>query len=93
MLEKEIEEKLGKAVHSAGGLYYKFVSPGNEGVPDRIIILPGGRVFFVELKSETGRITAKQKFQLQRLLDQGCDARVVKGEAEVKKFRKEVLKL
>ena len=51
MLEKQIEKKLVKAVKDAGGLCPKFVSPGMDGMPDRIILMPGGRLAFVELKA------------------------------------------
>lgn len=51
MNEKYIERKLVEAVKKAGGLAPKFVSPGLNGVPDRIVLLPSGRMAFVELKS------------------------------------------
>lgn len=51
MLEKKIEQKLVKAVKKEGGLCPKFVSPGMDGMPDRLILMPGGRLAFVELKA------------------------------------------
>ena len=90
MLEKKIEEKIGKAVKAGGGLYYKFVSPGNDGAPDRIAIFPGGRVIFIELKSETGRLTMKQHVQIQRIASRGCEVRVIQGMEEAEKFIAEV---
>ncbi len=51
MREQRIEQKLVKAVKAAGGLCLKFVSPGTAGVPDRIVLLPGGRIGFVEVKA------------------------------------------
>ena len=51
MLEKEIEKKLRQPIRQMGGLYLKLVCPGFTGVPDRLILLPGGRVVFVELKA------------------------------------------
>ena len=54
MREAEIEARLVRGVKEAGGLCYKFVSPGNPGVPDRLILLPGGRILFVELKTPGG---------------------------------------
>ena len=51
MLEKQIERKLVKAVKAAGGLCPKFVSPGMDGMPDRLILMPGGRMTFAELKA------------------------------------------
>lgn len=51
MREKEIEQKLVKAVKNGGGICPKFVSPGFDGMPDRIILLPDGKFAFVELKA------------------------------------------
>ena len=49
--KKTVEHKLVLAVRKLGGLCLKFVSPGMSGVPDRIVLLPGGRLAFVELKA------------------------------------------
>lgn len=51
MLEKTIERKLSMTVKKAGGIAVKFVSPNFDGMPDRIILLPDGRVAFAELKA------------------------------------------
>lgn len=51
MLEKSIEKKLSDAVKKRGGLAPKFVSPGMDGMPDRIVLMPGGRLAFVEVKA------------------------------------------
>ena len=51
MNEEYIERKLVEAVERAGGVAPKFVSPGVNGVPDRIVLFPSGRMAFVELKS------------------------------------------
>lgn len=51
MREKDIEKYFVRRVKEAGGKAYKFVSPGNNGVPDRMVCLPGGRAVFVELKA------------------------------------------
>ena len=49
--EKAIEKKLVEAAVCKGGLCPKFVSPGTAGMPDRIVLLPGGRIGFVEVKA------------------------------------------
>ena len=70
MREKTIEEKLRKAVKAAGGLAIKFVSPGYSGVPDRLILFPGGTIAFIELKApgKTPRpLQVKRKRQLEEL--------------------------
>ena len=51
MREKEIEKKLTQAVKCMGGICPKFISPGYDGVPDRIVLFPGGRIAFVEVKA------------------------------------------
>ena len=51
MREKTIEHKLTIAAKNMGGIALKFVSPGIDGMPDRIVLLPGGHMGFVEVKS------------------------------------------
>lgn len=51
MREKEVEQKFVKAVKLAGGFCIKFTSPGFNGVPDRLVLLPKGRMAFIELKA------------------------------------------
>ena len=51
MREKTIERKLVIAVKAAGGIAPKFTSPGFDGMPDRIVLIPGGHMGFVEVKS------------------------------------------
>ena len=51
MREKSIEQKLTLMVKKRGGICPKFVSPGFDGVPDRIVLLPGGYIAFVEVKA------------------------------------------
>ena len=51
MREKEIEKKLTFEVKKRGGLAVKFVSPGLDGVPDRLVLFPSGKMAFVELKA------------------------------------------
>ena len=79
MRESDIEQILMTEIRKAGGRTYKWVSPGNSGVPDRIVFMPGGKVYFVELKTETGKLSAQQKVQVRRMQVLGQDVRVVKG--------------
>ena len=83
MREKEIEKILVDEVKRLGGRAYKWTSPGNDGVPDRIVIKPNGEVWFVELKTETGRLSKMQEYQLNRLREHGCNAVVLYGPEEV----------
>lgn len=70
--EKDIEKKLRKMVEQHGGLCLKWVCPGWAGVPDRIVLLPGGRVVFVELKRPNGgQVAALQEWWAGRLAKLG----------------------
>lgn len=69
-----------------GCIYMKFVSPGNDGVPDRIVVLPGGSVIFVELKAKKGVLMANQRIQVARLRKQGAFVFVITGMLEAKSF-------
>lgn len=68
-LEKEIEQKLKVMVEGKlGGLCLKWVCPGWRGVPDRILLFPGGRVHFVELKRpKGGKVDALQSWWRRKL--------------------------
>ena len=78
-----------------GCISFKWVSPGQSGVPDRIVILPRGVVVFVELKADGGRLTSNQKIQIRKLRSHGAGVYVLKGEEQVRWFletTKEVIK-
>ncbi len=83
MLEKELEEKFKNAVKAAGGRAFKFVSPGNDGVPDRLVVLPEGHIGFVELKQKGKKPTKLQAKQMQRLKDLGCFVYLLDDEKEI----------
>lgn len=68
--ERIIEQKLVRAVKMMGGLAPKFVSPGFDGVPDRIVLLPGSKLAFVELKADGKKLRplqVRRKRQLEAL--------------------------
>ena len=75
--EKLLERKLREEVKKAGGKAMKFVSPGNNGVPDRIVLWPGGRFCFVELKSTGGKPTPIQKVVHEELRALGAHVWVI----------------
>lgn len=67
-LERDIERKLVGVVKQHGGLCLKWVCPGWSGVPDRIVLLPGGRVVFVETKRpKDGKLSKLQKWWAETL--------------------------
>ena len=72
ILEKDIERALVARVKSCGGLCLKWVCPGWSGVPDRIVLLPGGRIMFVELKRpKGGKISPLQQWWARKLRSLG----------------------
>lgn len=81
--ERDVEKMLVQGVKKLSGIAYKWVSPGNSGVPDRIVILPGGRVIFVELKTKHGRLSEVQKAQIKRLTERGCEVHTLYGIEDV----------
>ena len=52
MREKQIEQKFVKAVKAMGGIALKFISHGYDGMPDRLVLMPNGRIGFVEVKAQ-----------------------------------------
>ena len=86
MLEKDIERYLKREIEAMGGLCLKFISPGNAGVPDRLILLPGGRVWLVELKTEAGRVRPLQRWWQKRLQKVGVPSLVIKSRVEAEVY-------
>ena len=77
MRERTVEQALTRAVQAHGGLCWKFTSPGLAGVPDRIIVLPGGHVGFVEVKAPGQKPRPVQHHRLNQLHALGATALVV----------------
>lgn len=90
MRERDIEKRLTAGVKKLGGRAYKWTSPGNAGVPDRIVILPGRPPVFVELKADTGKPTALQEIQIRRLKELGQDVRILYGMDGVSQLLEEI---
>ena len=90
MRERDIEKWLRRQVESLGGLAFKFTSPGNDGVPDRLAVLPGGLIYFIELKTDRGRLSPLQVWQQDRLRQLGVNVAVIKGMDEAVEFIEEV---
>lgn len=90
--ESTVESYLRDRVKAQGGIAYKFVSPGNVGVPDRLIVFPGGTVYFRELKATGKKPTPLQVRQLEKLKDLGFDVGVIDSKQGVDEFIKGVRK-
>lgn len=83
MKERDIEIYLRDQIKQLGGVAYKFVSPGNAGVPDRLVLLPRGRVVFVELKARGKESTPLQMRQQERITNLGFDVRTISSFAAI----------
>jgi hypothetical protein len=91
MTEREIERRMREMIKQRGGLTYKFTSPQNPGVPDRIVITPRGVIWFVELKSKNGRLSKMQCWQTAELEERNANVRVIRGWNEAEAFVREVM--
>lgn len=89
--ERDVEAWLRRQIENLGGKAMKFISPGNNGVPDRIVILPGGRIWFIELKKEGGRPSGIQKWQAEQLRKLGCNVATIAGMEQARTWIKEVM--
>lgn len=85
MLEKKIEKYLCDRVKAIGGLQYKFSSPAHRGVPDRIVLY-AGKVYFVEVKKDDGRLSSLQRIEHEKIREQGLDVFVVWNTEDVDTF-------
>lgn len=89
--ERDIEKWLREKIQQLGGVAMKFTSPGNDGVPDRIAILPGGQVWFIELKKD-GEVPKKiQEWQMEQLRKMGCNVALITGKQEAMDWIREVI--
>lgn len=77
MKERNVETYLKRRVEGEGGLCRKWTSPGRRGVNDQIVIFPGGRVSFVEVKKPGEKAKPHQVREHKRLRAQGCTVLVV----------------
>ena len=90
MREKTIEQKLVRATKAAGGIAPKFVSPGFDGMPDRLIILPGGRIGFVEVKAPGKKPRPLQISRHDLLHRLGCSVYVLDDTGQIENILREI---
>lgn len=86
LLEKSIEKSVGDYAKKKGCLYWKFTSPSNRSVPDRIIITPNGVVGFLELKQKGKKPTEAQAEKLAELTAHNVPAGWADNVLDAKKF-------
>lgn len=83
--ENKVERYLDSEVKKLGGITRKWVSPGVDGVPDRIVLI-AGKVFFVEVKTEDGKLSTAQQREHTRLRKVGAKVYTLCGEGDVNEF-------
>ena len=77
MREKQIEQRLVKAVKARGGLCPKLVSPGTDGMPDRMVLLPDSHMGFVEVKAPGEKPRPLQQWRHEQLRELGYKVSVL----------------
>lgn len=84
MLERQLEAALRREVTMLGGVAYKLDARAHKGAPDRVVVLPGRGVTFVELKTETGKLSPLQIVESERIRAAGGRAVVLRGLDELR---------
>lgn len=77
--ERDVEAWMRREVEKLDGMFVKLTSPSRDGMPDRMVILPGGRIVFVELKTVRGILSRIQEWQIGALRKRGVQVCVVYG--------------
>lgn len=84
--ESSHEEKLRKGIKKLGGLCIKFFCPTFTGLPDRIVLMPGGRNWFIEMKATGKKPKPRQEFVHRQLRKLGFTVLVLDSDEKVKEF-------
>ena len=90
MREKTLERKLAEAVKAMGGIALKFVSPGFDGMPDRLVLLPDGKCGFVEVKQLGEKPRPLQEMRHGMLRRLGCKVYVLDDAGQILQIIKEI---
>lgn len=88
--EKYLEKRLREEIRKAGGLAIKLTSPYFTGMPDRLVLMPKGRIWFVEVKSTGKRLKDIQEAQAEKLKELGFNARLIDTKTALDSFIEEV---
>jgi hypothetical protein len=89
--ERDVERYFKAQLEKRGALVFKFVSPGQAGVPDRVVLLPGGRVVFAEMKAPGEKPRPLQRAVFARMARAGHPVYIIDSREAVKKFMEEVM--
>ena len=91
MKEREVERYFKAQLEKRGAIVWKFVSPGQAGVPDRIVLLPDGRVIFAEMKAPGEKPRPLQRAVFTRMERAGHPVRIIDSREAVRDFMEEVM--
>ena len=80
--EKTLEQYLYKKVKTLGGKCLKMT--GEKGIPDRLVILPGGKYYFVELKREGEKPRPIQDYRIKQFMYLGCNVLVIDSKEDIR---------
>lgn len=86
MLESALESSFRRKVRERGGESYKIDPAHCAGIPDRLVLLPGGRMYLVELKSDSGALRPIQRVWHERAAELGTQVVVLTGMKEVEEW-------
>lgn len=84
--ESSLERYLVQRIHTIGGECLKFVSPGRVGVPDRVVLLPGGEIVFCELKAPGGKVSPAQTRVHKRFGELTVAVKVLWSESQINRY-------
>ena len=84
--EKTLEARLVREIEARGGMALKYTSQYHRGIPDRIILMPYGRIYFVELKSTGEKPNYIQRYAMRQLQERGFAAWVVDDSRKLEQF-------
>ena len=90
MEERRIEQKLVKMTSLSGGMALKFISPGCAGVPDRLVLMPGGKAAFVEVKAPGRKPRPLQIRRISQLRRLGFQVFVLDGTEQIEEVLKKI---
>lgn len=90
MEESTIEKRLKKEIEKIGGKALKFISPGMSGVPDRIVLMPGGKIIFVELKAPGKKLRVLQEYRAKELRSLGFQVECINSLKGITEFIEKV---
>lgn len=90
MQEARLERRLARAIEQRGGVAWKLTVPGRRGVQDRLVLMPPGRLWFVEMKTPGKRLRPLQTYRADQLRSLGFHVRTISSDAELISFLAEV---